>query len=66
MPQVRENRCCYERVEVAAKMGEAPENPDCIINHPGFNNVCLDVNVLQTALNERTRTAMQSTDNVSI
>lgn len=48
MPKVEESNCCNEVKAVMAKMEE--ENLEgCITTHPGFQSVCLDRWVLQTA-----------------
>ena len=47
MPSAQECVCCKEVHEVASKTSSA--GVDCIILHPGFESVCLDVWVLQTA-----------------
>ena len=44
-PSIDECVCCNEISQIAAKKGEHL----CIIGHPGFQTVCLDVWVLQTA-----------------
>ena len=59
MPTVLESRCCKEVDRVVDKMdayaGEANGNDDddasldCITAHPGFQTVCLDRWVLETA-----------------
>ena len=45
MLSVDESVCCQEIREVSDKKGDYP----CIIGHPGFQTVCLDPYVLQTA-----------------
>ena len=47
MPNAQECVCCKEVHEVVSKTSSA--GVDCIILHPGFESVCLDVWVLQTA-----------------
>ena len=47
MPSAQECVCCREVYEVVSKTSSA--GVDCIILHPGFETVCLDVWVLQTA-----------------
>ena len=46
MPTVTECLCCCE-MEVIAKKKEGIAQ--CIVQHPGFDGVCLNVWVLQTA-----------------
>ena len=46
MPKVPECICCKEISEVRAKMGNYP----CITDHRKFNIVCLDTEVLWTAM----------------
>ena len=42
--------CCQEMDRVRDKMEEAEmDENSCITQHPGFNNVCLDRWVLETA-----------------
>ena len=48
MPTARECLCCKEVDEVSAVMQEFPDI-SCVTDHPGFQPVCLDVNVLRTA-----------------
>ena len=47
MPTGAECRCCSEVVQVMAK--RSAEGVGCIILHPGFQSVCLNPWVLQTA-----------------
>ncbi len=47
MPTVEESICCEEIEKVKEKM--ELETVCCITSHPGFQSVCLDVWVLQTA-----------------
>ena len=50
MPTRRECVCCYDIPEVLRKMQEMPAGSvTSITNHPGFDNVCLDIWVLQAA-----------------
>ncbi|XP_071833063.1 uncharacterized protein [Apostichopus japonicus] len=54
MPSGRECVCCSEVPQVLEKQADArtlsPSQPyRCITEHPGFQSVCLDVHVLQTA-----------------
>ena len=51
MPTVRESVCCREITEIESKLEELDGDPSitCITDHPGFNGVCLDQWVLQTA-----------------
>ena len=49
-----ENLCCQEIDELKCKKLEAAEEeldhpPNCIVGHPSFCAVCMDVWVLQTA-----------------
>ena len=46
MPTSKESICCKELREARDKMGEIT----CITRHPAFERVCLDSEVLQTAL----------------
>ncbi len=50
MPTNLECVCCKEIASVVGKL-DVLEDPTvtCITNHPGFETVCLDVWVLQTA-----------------
>ena len=50
MPILKECVCCKEIQQVVDKMDE-PTNMelDCITDHPGFQPVCLDEWVLETA-----------------
>ncbi len=41
--------CCCEIDSIVEKKGENESDITCIINHDGFNPVCLDVWVLQMA-----------------
>ncbi len=42
--------CCKEIANVVDKVNELNDSSvGCITEHPGFNSVCLDVWVLQTA-----------------
>ena len=41
--------CCHEVEKIVDKMNENDTEIDCIINHAGFDPVCLNVWVLQTA-----------------
>ena len=50
MPTARECVCCHEIDNVKRKIEEeSSSNINCIIEHEGFQSVCLDVWVLQTA-----------------
>ena len=50
MPTVRESICCREISVIDNKLQETSSgNPCCITEHEGFQPVCLDVWVLQTA-----------------
>ena len=49
MPTARESLCCQEVGEVIQKANEYGDSITCIVQHPGFQSVCLDVWVLQTA-----------------
>ena len=48
MPTPAECVCCKEVDAVLSKMLDNPDTP-CITEHPGFQPVCLDLWVLQTA-----------------
>ena len=41
--------CCYEIESVNEKMEESSNEIHCITEHKGFQSVCLDIWVLQTA-----------------
>ena len=47
MATEKESVCCKEVWEITLKMGTQV----CITEHPSFERVCLDSEVLQTALN---------------
>ena len=49
MPTSIECTCCREIDAIESKMLENPTDIHCIIDHEGFQGVCLDVWVLQTA-----------------
>ena len=53
MDRVIECKCCHEIPEVANKNIRCDNGdmqvPNCIVHHPGFNTVCLDRYVLETA-----------------
>ncbi|XP_071854150.1 P2X purinoceptor 7-like [Apostichopus japonicus] len=49
MPSARECRCCHEASAVMEKNAEGEGNSVCITEHQGFQPVCLDPWVLQTA-----------------
>lgn len=49
MPTSIECTCCREIDAIESKMLENPTDIQCIIDHEGFQSVCLDVWVLQTA-----------------
>ena len=53
MPTVRESVCCREIQECIYKLEELDLDASvvCITQHPGFNSVCLDPWVLETATN---------------
>lgn len=48
MPSARECVCCHELEKVNIVRTESLD-ANCIVDHPGFQPVCLDVNVLQVA-----------------
>jgi len=41
--------CCQEMIRCTDKMAEIELDDQCITEHPGFKNVCLDKWVLETA-----------------
>ena len=43
------NRCCQKKNLEAVEVEQLEEPPGCIVYHPGFQAVCLNVWVLQTA-----------------
>ncbi len=45
----RESVCCCEIDSIVEKKGENESDITCIVNHDGFDPVCLDVWVLQMA-----------------
>lgn len=49
MPTAVECVCCQDIPQVFEKLNELSNPVQCITMHPGFNNVCLDVWVLQAA-----------------
>ena len=52
MQSVRESLCCKEIPAVVKKMTdytEGEEDLDCILEHPGFQPICLDKWVLETS-----------------
>ena len=49
MPTALECLCCHEAEAVVRKMDEDSTKIICITKHDGFQPVCLDVWVLQTA-----------------
>ena len=49
MPSNRECICCTELPPIISKFEESENEIGCITDHEGFNSVCLDVWVLQTA-----------------
>lgn len=49
MPIARESVCCKEIDQVVQKMDEHEAPLKCITAHPGFNSVCLNRWVLDTA-----------------
>ena len=52
MPTVRESKCCKEVDAVFRMMETFVLDIDCITDHPGFQTVCLDRWVLDTAYYE--------------
>lgn len=50
MPVVRESVCCKQIHQIVQKMDAYPHGElDCITEHPGFQTVCLDEWVMETA-----------------
>ncbi|XP_052075875.1 uncharacterized protein LOC127713966 [Mytilus californianus] len=49
MPKAEECICCHELSRVTEKMEELPTPVSCITEHPGFEPVCLNQYVLETA-----------------
>ena len=49
MTTVHESICCRESFEILEKIEEYGNSIECIVRHPGFESVCLNVWVLQTA-----------------
>ena len=49
MPSEQESLCCQEVERVVAKRKGASEVYKCITELPGFEQVCLGIDVLQTA-----------------
>ena len=49
MPTSTECICCREIDAIESKMQEGQNDVECITDHEGFESVCLDVWVLQTA-----------------
>lgn len=49
MPTNTESVCCCEIDRIVAKKGENESDIQCIVNHEGFDPVCLNVWVLQAA-----------------
>ncbi|XP_071496157.1 uncharacterized protein [Diadema antillarum] len=54
MPTIKESICCKEIGQVVLKMDkyagyDESKALDCITEHHGFRNVCLDIDVLETA-----------------
>ena len=47
--RAEECRCCVEVNRCTERMEEVEKDGQCITTHPGFNSVCLDRWVLQTA-----------------
>ncbi|XP_072166822.1 uncharacterized protein [Diadema setosum] len=52
MPTVEESKCCKELQQIVTRMDEYPEELGCITAHPGFQTVCLNQWVLETAYNQ--------------
>ena len=48
MPSAKECICCCE-IDRVAEVKYDEEGVNCIIGHPGFNSVCLDIHVLGVA-----------------
>ncbi|XP_065130928.1 P2X purinoceptor 7-like [Paramisgurnus dabryanus] len=51
MSTERENTCCKETPKVLRRMNQVLSPPNCMIDHPGLQPVCLDVYSLQNAYN---------------
>ncbi|XP_033725239.1 uncharacterized protein LOC117315204 [Pecten maximus] len=49
MPTVTESICCKEITKVSQKMEDTEEGLPCILERPGFDPVCLNPYVLETA-----------------
>ncbi|KAK3740763.1 hypothetical protein QZH41_005890 [Actinostola sp. cb2023] len=60
METVEESSCCQEipRIQDKILLLEIENPPTCITGHPGFQSVCLDMWVLQTAYFFRSGSAM--------
>ncbi|XP_031176377.1 P2X purinoceptor 7-like [Sander lucioperca] len=51
MPSEVENVCCREIPQVRRRCDELPDPPQCMVDHPGLEPVCLNPYSLQNALN---------------
>ncbi|XP_049451180.1 P2X purinoceptor 7-like [Epinephelus fuscoguttatus] len=51
MPTEVENICCMETPSVTRRMYQLQTPPTCMIDHPGFEPVCLNPFALQNAMN---------------
>ncbi|XP_065148371.1 P2X purinoceptor 7-like [Paramisgurnus dabryanus] len=51
MPSEPENICCQEVQQVTRRLQQLEERPTCMVDHPGFEPVCLNVFSLQNACN---------------
>nr|XP_055038358.1 P2X purinoceptor 7-like [Misgurnus anguillicaudatus] len=49
MPTEAENICCLETPRVTRRLREVGEHLACMVDHPGFEPVCLNVYSLQNA-----------------
>ncbi|XP_048739500.2 P2X purinoceptor 7-like [Ostrea edulis] len=49
MPTALESKCCSEISQIVEKIESYSDDLTCITRHPGFQTVCLDVFVLETA-----------------
>lgn len=49
MPTASECICCHEIDNVVQKIQESGKDINCIVDHDGFDPVCLNVWVLQAA-----------------
>ena len=49
LPQVEECICCIELPRIVLRIEQCPVAIPCIVDHPGFQTICLDVWSLQVA-----------------